>query len=257
LTFIIILSVLMGLVLGMLGGGGSILTVPLLVYIAGLEPSQAIPTSLAVLAVTSVAGVIRHARRGNVLWRLGLLFGGSAAAGSFLGGNLARYVLDSVLMGLFAVLMIVAGIAMLLPRNAAATERSGPKEISLLQLLPTGFLVGICTGLVGAGGGFLVVPTLVLFAGLSMPMAIGTSLFVISMNSTSGLLGHLQHAEINVFLAVSITIAATLGTLLGSSMVYKVQVCTLRRAFAGLVLVMATGILIQLAWPSIQPALAG
>ncbi len=153
------LATLVGLSLGLLGGGGSILMVPLLAYVAGLEASEAIATSLLVVGVTSAVSVVSHARAGRVRWRIGLLFGAAGMAGAYTGGLVSGFIPGSLLLVGFAAIMITAAIAMLRGRRerpGAGSSHAMPTAKVVLE----GAGVGFVTGLVGAGGGFLVVPAL-------------------------------------------------------------------------------------------------
>ncbi len=180
------LAVAVGISLGLLGGGGSILTVPLLTYVADLDAKQAIAMSLLVVGVTSTIGAIPHARADRVRWRVAVIFGLAAMTGAYGGGRLAHFIPGTVLLIAFAAIMIMAGIAMLRGRKEAVeTDRRLP----VLKVLLLGVGVGVISGLVGAGGGFLLVPALALFAGLPMPTAVGTSLVVIAAQSYAGLAG--------------------------------------------------------------------
>ena len=176
----IVLAVAVGISLGLLGGGGSILTVPLLVYVAGMEPKHAIATSLFVVGVTSALAAITHARAGRVRWRVAAVFGLVAMAGAYGGGLLARFIPGTVLLIAFAVIMGAAGLAMLRGRTTTATN---DRPMPVIRIATLGIVVGVISGLVGAGGGFLLVPALALLGGLSMPLAVGTSLVIISMQS--------------------------------------------------------------------------
>ena len=169
----IVLAVFVGVSLGLLGGGGSILTVPLLAYVAGLEAKQAIATSLLVVGVTSAVGAFSHARAGRVQWRTGLVFGAAGMAGAYAGGLLARFIPGTVLLIGFAVIMIATAVAMLRGRRDISAV-DAPRSLPLFKIILEGLIVGLVTGLVGAGGGFLVVPALALLGGLPMPVAVGT-----------------------------------------------------------------------------------
>ena len=237
------LAVFVGISLGLLGGGGSILTVPLLAYVAGLEPKQAIATSLFVVGVTSAVGSITHARAGRVRWRVAAIFGAAAMAGAYGGGRLAHYIPGNVLLIAFALIMIAAAVAMLRGRREVGDESAGPLPIGRIVL--QGACVGIVSGLVGAGGGFLLVPALALIGGLPMPVAVGTSLVVISMQSFAGLAGHLAGESIDWKLAGMVTAAAVVGSVIGGRLTSRVEPATLRKAFGWFVLAMAALVLAE------------
>ncbi len=240
-----ILAVGMGLVLGLLGGGGSILSVPILVYAVGLETKVAIATSLFVVGTTSFVALIPHARKGNVLWSKGALFGGFAMAGAFGGGQLAAFVPGFVLLGLFSGLMVATAIAML--RDSGRCDDAGvsPRGDAAWKVAIEGLLVGAFTGLVGAGGGFLVVPALVLFGGVPMHAAVGTSLLIIGLKSFAGLAGYLSHVAIDPTVAAVITGGAVMGSLGGAALSTRARPELLKKAFAWLVLGMGTAMLYQ------------
>lgn len=244
------LAVLVGIALGLLGGGGSILTVPLLAYVAGMDAKQAIATSLLVVGVTSAVGAISHARAGRVQWRTGLIFGVAGMAGAFAGGLLSRYIPGSVLLIGFAVMMIATAIAMLRGRkNIVASD--GSHRTPVVKIVAEGLVVGLVTGLVGAGGGFLVVPALALLGGLPMPIAVGTSLVVIAMKSFAGLAGYLSSVTIDWRLAAMVTAAAVVGALIGARLTSLVDPDSLRKAFGWFVLLMSSIILAEEIHPAV------
>lgn len=232
-----LLALPVGLALGLLGGGGSILMVPLLVYALGLEPKAAIALSLFVVGTTSLAALVPHALSSRVRWRTGFAFGASGMIGAYLAGQLAESIPSWVLLSLFAVLMLATAGALTFARPRRRGGR--PLRSSLGKIVLDGFAVGALTGLIGAGGGFLVVPALVLLGGLPMSAAIGTSLLVIALKSFAGLLGYMAHQTIDWFLAVAVSIAAILGSLLGARLAGRLPEGTLRMSFAGLVTVVA------------------
>lgn len=237
------LAVLVGVSLGLLGGGGSILTVPLLTYVAGVDARHAIATSLLVVGVTSAVAAVTHARAGRVRWKLAALFGAAAMAGAYSGGRLAHFVPGNVLLIGFAVIMIAAAVAMLRGRRDVADESAG--RLPVVRILLQGAGVGLISGLVGAGGGFLLVPALALLGGLPMPVAVGTSLVVISMQSFAGLAGHLATEPIDWKLAGMVTAAAVVGSVGGGLLVSRVDAGTLRKGFGWFVLVMAAVVLAE------------
>ncbi|WP_149261642.1 sulfite exporter TauE/SafE family protein [Actinomadura sp. K4S16] len=252
LALTLIASLAIGVSLGLLGGGGSILTVPILVYVAGVEAKQAIAMSLFVVGATSLAGILPHARAGRVRWRTGLLFGGAGMAGAYAGGRLAAFIPGGVLLGAFAVMMAVTAVAMLRSRR---TPTGTHADRPIFRILAEGVTVGLVTGLVGAGGGFLVVPALVLLGGLSMPVAVGTSLLVIAMKSFAGLAGYLSSVHIDWPLTLAVTAAAVLGGLAGSRLAGRVDPQRLRQAFGWFVLVMAGVVVSQQAPGPVRHAL--
>jgi uncharacterized membrane protein YfcA len=236
-------AVAVGVTLGLLGGGGSILTVPILVYLAGAAPEPAIAMSLFVVGVTSAVSVLPHARAGRVRWRTGLLFGAAGMAGAYLGGRLATYLPAGLLLAGFGVMMALTAFAMLCqgPRAADRAPRPRPAARTLLN----GAAVGLVTGLVGAGGGFLIVPALVLLGGLALPAAVGTSLLVIAANSFAGLAGHLQNVQLDWRLTLAVTGAAVAGSLAGSRLTGRVEPDRLRRVFGWFVVAMAVVVLAE------------
>lgn len=250
LVLALVLSTLIGVSLGMLGGGGSILTTPILVYALGVEPKAAIATSLLVVGVTAIAGLLQHARAGNVDWRTGLIFGAAGMTGAYGGGVVAGWIPAPVLMGLFALMMLATSAAMFRGGREAAGgqasgQASGQSGQAVWKILLDGLVVGLITGLVGAGGGFLVVPALALLGGLPMKRAIGTSLLVISMKSFAGYAGHATHVDIDPQLAATVTGAAVLGSFAGSLLAARVSPDALRRGFAVFVLCMGTFVMYQ------------
>jgi uncharacterized protein len=240
----IALAVLVGVTLGLLGGGGSILTVPLLAYVAGMDAKQAIATSLLVVGVTSAVGAASHARAGRVQWRTGLVFGAAGMAGAYGGGVLAQFIPGTVLLMWFAAIMIATATAMLRGRNNTGTG-GHPDTLPVVKIMLEGLVVGLVTGLVGAGGGFLVVPALALLGGLPMPIAVGTSLVVIAMKSFAGLGGYLASVHIDWGLAATVTAAALVGGVIGARLTAMIDPDALRKAFGWFVLAMSSVILGQ------------
>ncbi|MBG6181930.1 sulfite exporter TauE/SafE family protein [Arthrobacter sp. CAN_A1] len=247
LILVLALSVLIGLSLGVLGGGGSILTVPILVYVAGFEAKEAIAASLFVVGVTSAVSVLSHARGGRVRWRTGLIFGAAGMAGAFVGGLLGGQIPGQILLIAFAVMMVATSIAMLRGRRKTADGGAAPvkHELPLGRVLLDGGVVGLVTGLVGAGGGFLVVPALALLGGLPMSVAVGTSLVVIAMKSFAGLAGYLTTVQLDWGITLGVTAAAIVGSLIGSKLAGRIPEAALRKAFGWFVLTMGTFVLIQ------------
>lgn len=245
------LAVLIGVSLGLLGGGGSILTVPILVYVIGVAPHEAIALSLLVVGTTSVAALVPHARGGRVRWKTGALFGATSMVGAFAAGKLAHHIPGTVLLLFFGGMMLVTAVAMMRGKKDAAAPATddGPEgpvsELPIAKIVLEGLGVGAVTGLVGAGGGFLVVPALVLFGKLPMRTAVGTSLLVIAMKSFAAFAGYLSSVEVDWGLGAMVTAAAVLGSLVGGRLAGAVPQDLLRRGFAWFVVVMAVFILTQ------------
>ncbi len=239
----LLLALGIGVSLGFFGGGGSILTVPLLVYVFGLPPKQAIASSLVVVASASGFAALQHARAGNLRLRVALLFGAAGMAGAYLGARAAAFVDGGVLLVLFAALMGLTALAMW--RGRSAPSNPAASDVSPGRLLLQGLAVGSMTGLVGAGGGFLIVPALALWAGLPMPAAVGTSLLVIVLNSVAGFAGYATHVPIDVPLVAAVAACAIAGSFAGAALTRLLPPSSLRRAFAGFVLVMACVILVR------------
>jgi uncharacterized membrane protein YfcA len=239
-TLAVILAFGVGISLGLLGGGGSVLSVPLLVYVAGWEPHQAATGSLVIVGITSGLGLISHARAGRVQWRTGLVFGLAGMTGAYAGGRLAALVPGTVLLASFALLMLAASVGMIRGRRTGSRPRG---ELRLAPAVLLGVAVGAATGFVGAGGGFIIVPALVLVAGLPMAPAVGTSLLVISMQSAAGFAGHLDGAHLPWGLTLAITASAVAGSLTGGRLTDRIPAATLRRGFGYLVLVVAVLVL--------------
>lgn len=232
----ILLSLAIGVSLGLLGGGGSILTLPILVYAVGLEPKQAIATSLLVVGVTSAAAVAPHARAGRVQVRVGAGFGAASMAGAFAGGRVAHLLPSALLLVAFAMMMLVTGLAMLRGRHANVA-RAGARPWG--KILVVGVAIGALTGVIGAGGGFVIVPALVLLLGLPMTEAVATSLLIIAANSLAGFAGYVGAVSIDWHVATWVTGAAVTGSVLGALGAGRIAQEVLRRAFAWLVLAMA------------------
>lgn len=256
LVLTLLLAVLIGVSLGLLGGGGSILTVPILTYVAGLPPKEAIAASLFVVGTTSAVSAISHARAGRVRWRTGLIFGAAGMVGAFGGGLLGGYIPGTVLMIAFALMMVATSIAMIRGRKGARANDASPRELPTVKIVAEGLAVGLATGLVGAGGGFLVVPALALLGGLPMPVAVGTSLVVIAMKSFAGLAGYLTSVSLDWALVGGVTLAAILGSLLGSRLAGRIPENVLRKGFGIFVLVMGAFVLVQ-ELPGIAGTIAG
>lgn len=243
----IVPGVLIGAALGLLGGGGSVLTVPIFVYVLGFSPKEAIAMSLAVVAATSAFGAVGYWRAGHVNVRIATMFGGVAMLGTLVGVRLAQFISGTTQMVMFGAVMLAAAVFMLRSRPVCdddVTEVSGEPFTSVLKVMPGGLLVGLLTGVVGVGGGFLIVPALVLLR-MSVHEAVGTSLLVITGTCIVGFLGYFGHVSLN-WVAVALVAAGTLpGIALGSYAHQYVPQSILRRGFAAFLVVIAAFILIE------------
>jgi uncharacterized membrane protein YfcA len=246
----LLLAALMGISLGLLGGGGSILAVPILKYALGFGAKEAIASSLAVVGATSLFGAASHWREGRVRLGTGLVFGLVAMAGAYLGAKcLAPFLSGATQLALFGVVMLVAAFFMLREggpaKDALGTEKSSLARTYLLLLFALGGAVGILTGLVGVGGGFLIVPALVLLAKVPMKEAVGTSLLVIALNSFAGFVGYLGDVSFEWGAMALFAVLAVAGSFAGTYLVRFVPQGALKRSFAVFLIIMAAFILYE------------
>jgi len=249
------LGFLIGISLGALGGGGSILAVPALVYAAGQTPKQATTTSLVLVALTAMIGIVPHWRSGRVRVAPGVIFGLAGVGGSLLGSHWNTAADPNVLLILFSGLMLVAAYGMW-HRVSATKATAVPKSVgaaaapvtpasvrvdpmTILKVIVAGTVVGLLTGFFGVGGGFVIVPALVLALGFSMPEAIGTSLLVITINSMVALTTRMQAGSIEWGTVIPFTIASVIGVMVGSRLASTRDSSSLQRWFVGLLVVVA------------------
>ncbi|WP_308014066.1 sulfite exporter TauE/SafE family protein [Streptantibioticus parmotrematis] len=247
----VVLGALIGLSLGALGGGGSILTVPVLVYVLGQPPREATTAGLVVVGVTALTGAVGHARAGHVRWRAGLAFGAAGTVASFAGTALNRSVDPTVLLLCFAALMVVSAVGMLRRYRGGRTAAAGPPERSpahpVARVLVSGSVVGFLTGFLGVGGGFVIVPALVAALGYEMPVAVGTSLLVIAVNSAVALAARAGAERFPWHVLVPLTVAAVAGSLAGRAVCARVPAPVLGRAFATLTVAVAGYLVVRCA----------
>ena len=234
---------LIGLSLGLVGGGGSILTVPILVYAIGQPVHAATTTSLAIVGLNALTGVVGHARAGNVLARTGVLFGAAGILGAFAGSWLNRRVSGALLLALFALVMLAAALA-LLRRRPAIAEAAQPVSViagarGWAKLLAAGAGVGLLTGFFGVGGGFVIVPALVLVLGLPMRAAVGTSLLIIAINSVSGLAAHLRYGGLDLGITALFVLGGAVGVLGGVRLGGRLPQRRLTQTFATMIILVA------------------
>jgi uncharacterized membrane protein YfcA len=250
-------GLLIGLSLGALGGGGSILTVPILVYLLGQDPHQATTASLLVVGLAAIIGAVTHARAGRARVTTGLLFGLLGVPASYAGTLASGAVPANALLAGFGVLMLAVAAAMLvrrrLPRLSqplSQHSRTGARQAAVVAATATG--VGLLTGFFGVGGGFVVVPALVLILGFDMPTAAGTSLIVVAIDSAAALAARAGHAMIGLDwnLIIAFATAAVIGTLFGTRAAGRVSPQRLSASFTVLIILIA-GYTIARSMPSI------
>jgi len=274
------LGLVIGLSLGALGGGGSILTVPVLVYAVGQSAQSATTASLVIVGITAAVAAAGHARGGRVRWGAGVAFGAAGVPASVLGTRLNGHISPDVLLVCFALLMVVAASAMLAKtmvaarpseladdeqaarlrtpatvgvpggaarqdRPAAVPQQAHGKTGTALKVLLAGLVVGFLTGFLGVGGGFIIVPALVLALRYNMPTAVGTSLLVISLNSGVALLARGGHEQFHWSIIIPFSLAAVTGSLGGRRVAVRASGTSLTRAFAVLLLAVAAYVLLR------------
>lgn len=252
-----ICSVFIGLVLGLLGGGGSILSIPILVYLFQVDVVLASAYSLFIVGTTSLIGAIPKYKDHLVNIKTGILFGIPSIVSIFctrkwivpaipdviLQGDSFILTKRILLLGLFAVLMVLASISMI--KGGIKEFDSTKTRFNTLLVSVEGLLIGLLTGLVGAGGGFLIIPALVLLTGLKFKTAVGTSLFIIALNSLSGFIGDIQNYKMDWYLLLSVTALAIAGILMGNKFSRLINAQTLRKWFGWLTLAMGCWILMK------------
>ena len=249
-----IASVLIGISLGLIGGGGSILTVPVLVYLFSLNTIQSTTYSLFIVGATSVAGVVSYFRKGWVDFKTVITFGFPSVVAVFISrsfllpaipreligtGNIT-ITKDTFLMLLFAILMVAASYKMIRKNKQADLKEN---KSGYLMVALQGILIGILTGLIGAGGGFLIIPALVGMLGMPMKSAVGTSLAIIAVNSLSGFLFSLSHTSIHWLFLSGVTFMAVVGIFIGSHISRRIDGKKLKPAFGWFILIMGFYIL--------------
>ena len=253
-----IASLIIGLSLGLIGGGGSILTVPVLVYLFGVDPILATAYSLFIVGSTSLVGVFPKYKNGEVNLKTAIIFGIPSiiavyATRAFIVPAIPNEVFSVgsfmvtkalLMMMLFAVLMVFASISMIKDKTQKVDE-DGQQIFNYPMILLEGAVVGILTGLVGAGGGFLIIPALVIFSKLPMKQAVGTSLLIIAAKSLIGFTGDLGKQAMDWPLLLSVTALAILGIFIGNALAKKVSAKSLKKGFGWFVLVMGVYIIIK------------
>ena len=249
-----LLAILIGVILGFIGGGGSILAVPVLVYVLGVKPVEATAYSLFIVGVASLFGAHKHYKLGNIDYRIGMLFAIPSFIGVFTSRRwvlpnfpnelfvLGEFIItkDFFLMIFFALIMLLASVSMLRDRSVSIQT----KDVQQVKIIFDGLFLGLITGMVGAGGGFLIIPALVLLSRLEMKKAIGTSLMIIAVKSLFGFLG-VWGSEIDWQLLLSFTALAVIGIFFGVYFSKFFDGKKLKKSFGVLVLVSAVFIMLK------------
>ncbi|MBF2098196.1 MAG: sulfite exporter TauE/SafE family protein [Gloeomargaritaceae cyanobacterium C42_A2020_066] len=268
MTYLIghLLSVGIGVSLGLLGGGGSVLALPVLVYVMGIPPKPAVAMTLIMVGTVSAVSALSQARRGNVNLRMVAIFGSTTMLGAYLGARLAAqpWVTATVQMTVFGLAMLGAASLMIIrTARPESGNRPQPPGVSAgdfyyqpvckycwLWLMTEGLGIGVLTGLVGVGGGFALVPALVLLGKVPLRAAMGTSLAIIAGNSAAGLLGYLNTVPLDGHLIVTFTLAAGLGALVGGELAERISVRALQKGFGYFLLAIAAFVLLKNALPA-------
>jgi uncharacterized membrane protein YfcA len=262
LIFGAIASLLIGLSLGLIGGGGSILTVPVLVYLFSVDPLQATAYSLFIVGATSAIGAYPKYKQGQVNLKTALIFGAPSILTVYATrkwilpaiptelGQWGNFILTKsvLLMLLFALLMVAASFSMIRTQKSLGTVEAKPQSFNYPLILVEGAVVGLLTGLVGAGGGFLIIPALVILTGLPMKQAVGTSLLIIAAKSLIGFTGDLTEQKIDWVLLGFVTAMAVGGIIVGNQLSKKIDGNKLKKGFGWFVLVMGIYILVKEGW---------
>lgn len=252
-------SLVIGISLGLIGGGGSILTVPVLYYLFGVDPVMASAYSLFIVGFSSLVGAIPKYKQGQVNVKTAIIFGIPSIAAvfatrRFLVPAIPKHVFtvsgfpvskSLLMMILFAVLMVFASVSMIRDKKKKEEENAGPQVFNYPVIILEGIVVGMLTGLVGAGGGFLIIPALVLLSKLPMKQAVGTSLLIIAAKSLIGFTGDLSNYQMDWKLLLSVTALAVTGIFIGDAISKKVHGDKLKKGFGWFVLVMGIYIIVK------------
>ncbi len=242
----LILSTLIGISLGLIGGGGSIIIIPVLVYVLGVEAHQALDMSLAIVGTTSLIGAALHSQRGAIKLKTGALFSVTSTLSAYFSSRLTYLVSETTLFLSIATLMICIALSMLIKRQSNQDLLiSQGNSRSKSKVLLAGLIVGLLTGFLGTGGGFLVVPALVLFCGISMKDAIGTSLLIVAIDCCAGLIGHLRYGGFDFRVTFLLTMVAIDGALIGTALSHRVSSVSLRKWFAMFIIAVAIFLIVK------------
>ena len=243
-------GLVVGLLLGLLGSGGSIVTLPALVYIAGVDVKPAMAMTFGIVAITAAFATIQHAWMGRVKLPVAAVFGVTGIGGTYLGARLGVWIPDSLQLIMFASIMLLAAWRMCAsqPQQQVAMD-SAPYvgEFSFKQphIAVHGVIIGVLTGMVGVGGGFLIVPALMLLSGLTIRDAVGTSLVIVTLKSIAGFTGYVGAVDIDYNMMIGFSLVAIIGSLAGASLSNRIPDERLRVVFGVVLVFMASAILLE------------
>jgi len=241
-----ILTFMIGLSLGLIGAGGSILTIPILLYLFNLNIKEAIPMSLIVVGISSLIASIYHGRQEAIKIKEALVFLLSSSFGAFIGGLFSKYIPNTIQIYSFIALMLFAGLAMLLGKNIQTDLiENTNKQHNLFLIIFSALLIGILTGIVGIGGGFMIVPALILLLKYSSKESVRTSLLIICINSLSGFLGNASHISLDWQFLLKIIFLSSLGSVAGSYLHQGLSAQNIQKIFAILILCVGSFMLIK------------
>jgi uncharacterized membrane protein YfcA len=232
-----------GVLFGLFGAGGSILLVPILVYVLSLPVKSALGTSLLILTVTGLVATLAHARARNVSWWIGLRWAALGMVAAYLGGRVAEFIPERMLLTMFASVVVVASLGMM--HRRALAPPVDPRSIPMGKVVVVGAALGFLTGMMGVGGGFLLVPALVLLCGMDVKIAVGTSLLIIAVNSLGGFLGFAAHESFPWRLTLTVSAFNAIGSLVGQRIGRRLPGHRLRPAFGVFLLVVGAVMVVQ------------
>lgn len=253
----ILAGIMTGMLLGIFGSGGSIITLPALLYLLAVEPKQAIAMSLGIVAMTASIAALNHWRKGNINVPVTVVFSLFSAVGTFAGAKIGVNMPVSVQLGLFVAIMYLAAYRMMRAKPVAAsiavvanadigiTEQSVVAPTRLGPIALYGGIVGVLTGIVGVGGGFLIVPALVLLSNITMKQAIGTSLAIVAVKSFAGFAGYVGAVPIDYALMGTFSAVAIASSFVGSAISHRLSTVALKKGFAIFLVIIATYIMIK------------
>lgn len=232
-----------GVLFGLFGAGGSILLVPILVYLLDLPVKSALGTSLLILMLTGFVATLAHARSRNVSWWIGLRWAAVGIVAAYGGGRVAEFIPERVLLTMFASVVVVASLAMMRRRPLAPVV--DPRSIPMPKVLVVGAALGFFTGVMGVGGGFLLVPALVLICGMDVKLAVGTSLLIIAVNSLGGFLGFAAHESFPWRITLTVAAFNAVGSLVGERIGKRLPSHKLRPAFGAFLLIVGAVMVVE------------